>query len=434
MKFQTDLSRQTKITMTIVVGLIVIGFSFIGYSYLATPSPGATRLVKASATGLTESAESLQYQQQLTDYNSSNATTAVTRNKSYLSVPSLREEKNPDQTINSPAIRQERATTQPNLDNAKSREQAYKNANEIVKGLQTAWQYSSPAVATIQDMPGYTANFVSTAASTPTLDQQTQQMVAYSNLPTKLIDAFQRCSAELKTNLDTDVNSVVEATLWCKELYKAKLMAPGYKLVGNNIDLTFTTMVWQGGAYKINAKPVDSETGRTMLTGDVNNRYITRIVLPALAMSITKGGQLYENANGKEIVVSDGVAMQSTPDKVSNNQLYGAFIGGLAAHTGNVLKADAARIPPKQVTREGYSTIGVIFLEPVMSTDRLDIPKQTNSVSTAQPQQSVQTVVPQDYSQPAAIQQIQEQQQALQLNTTQQIPTPINPSFNIATY
>ncbi|WP_145557953.1 conjugal transfer protein TraO [Yersinia aldovae] len=434
MKFQTDLSRQTKIAMSLAATVIVMGFGFVAYSYLSTPSPGASRLVKTTVTGSTESTESLQYQQQLTEYNASNANAAITRNKTYLSVPSLREETNSEQTMSNPqAIRQERTFTQPNLDNAKSREQAYKNANEIVKGLQISWQYSSPALATTQEMPGYSANFAPAtgATSMATTNQSIQQTIVVNNLPTKLIEAFQRCSAELKTNLDTDVNSVVEATLWCKDLYKAKLMAPGYKLVGNNIDLTFTTMVWQGGAYKINAKPVDSETGRTMLTGDVNNRYFTRIVLPAVAMSITKGGQLYENANGKEVVVSDGVAMQSTPDKVSNNQLYGAFIGGLASHTGNVLKADAARVPPKQVTREGYSTIGVIFLEPVMSSDRMDISKQTNAVNT---QQSVQATATQDYSQPAAAQQIQDQQQALQLNEAQQAVTPINPAFSTTPY
>lgn len=147
--------------------------------------------------------------------------------------------------------------------------------------------------------------------------------------------------------------------------------------------------------YKIQAKPVDLDTGRSMLTGSVDNHYIRRILIPALSMGVAKVGKLYEENTKETSYVSNGTVVTNNDGKVSSEQVKGTFFGGLAQQTADVLKADNARIPPIQVTREDQPTFGVIFLMPVMSTDIVE--------------KSLNTTAPNTYTQPAAQSQVEMQ-------------------------
>ncbi len=175
--------------------------------------------------------------------------------------------------------------------------------------------------------------------------------------------------------------------------------------------MTFTMMVYNGDTYKITAKPVDPDTGRTMLSGDVDNRYVERILIPGLAKAISNVGKQYEQNNGTTTTVSDGVVIQSNSSTVDKNQVMGSFVGGLGEQTASVLNADASRIPPRKVSREANTTITIMFLEPVLSSDRVDKAIQSAPVNGTTPTVVVQP--DQGFSQPAAQQETQQQYQAL---------------------
>lgn len=97
--------------------------------------------------------------------------------------------------------------------------------------------------------------------------------------------------------------------------------------------MTFTLMSYQGRndriakTYKIQAKPLDLDTGRSVLSGDVNNRYLSRILIPALAMGVARTGQLYEKTTAQESYVSNGTVVTSSDGKVSTDQIKGTFLG-----------------------------------------------------------------------------------------------------------
>jgi intracellular multiplication protein IcmE len=142
----------------------------------------------------------------------------------------------------------------------------------------------------------------------------------------------------------------VRATLICQELANATIFAGGYRLVGEDIDMTFSLMTYKGETYKVQAKPVDLDTGRSMLSAEINNNYIRRILVPALARRLKKSS-LYENQSNSTTYVGNGTVVTDSSGKVDADQVRGTFIGGLAEQTAP-LEADNARVPPVQATRD----------------------------------------------------------------------------------
>lgn len=390
LKFKTDLSRPTIIVMGTVSALVIAALGFIAYSYISPKKAPQSSIVKYQGTkksDQTTKAESEQYQKQLNIYNTQNSEYALQTNKaSYIAVPSLREET----VVVEPTVQKRVQTQKTNssLQSAqkavyKSQEQAQKEAANIIAGLQENWDISPPSFATTIDVGDYSMEFIKPAVGS--VGQGINAAIQTAAMsPVQIMEAFKSCPARLIPHLNTDVNSVVTVDLLCSELKGARVYAPGYRLVGDSIDMTFTTMAWAGSVYNITAKPVDLDTGRTMLSGDVDNRYIARIVVPALALGVQKAGKLYEEATGTDTAVSNGTVVQSSPDKVSRDRVLGSFIGGLGQQTANVMNADAARIPPIKVERFGNSTIGVMFLSPVMTTDMTNVKVGTSATPQQQ--------------------------------------------------
>lgn len=420
LKFKTDLSRPTIIVMGAVSALVIAALGFIIYSYVSPKKAPASSIVKYQGTkksDQTTKAESEQYQKQLNKYNVKNSEYALQTDKtSYIAVPSLREETvvldaSNQQKVLAPKTKANSTVQTVQTAQQKSVEQAQKEAANIIAGLQENWDISPPSFATAVDVGDYATAFQPAATlSNATTNGVSQMAIAATVPPFQIMEPFKMCPARIIPQLNTDVNSVVTVDLLCEKLKGARAYAPGYRLVGDNIDMTFTTMAWGGAVYNITAKPMDLDTGRTMLSGEVDHRYISRIVVPALALGVAKAGKLYEDATGTDTAVSNGTVVQSTPDKVSKDRVMGSFIGGLGQQTANVMNADAARIPPIKVEKPGNSTIGVVFLSPLMNTDRTDVKVSTSAAT--QPSQG-QTAIPgnneSSYSLPAGADQATEQ-------------------------
>jgi len=425
--FKTDISRQQKIIMSIVVAIIIAFLGVIIYSWLAPKSSGMqSKLSGASLTGSeTVKEETAQDRTQTDNFNKNASEQAIKEGQTFLSVPTG----NPEPVNLKPANQSVPAVFAPSTvpvnqvhasydSRPRYSEQTIKTAEALVKSLQASNVYPLANFAMIHDM----ADINITASSSSGSLTKPSSLSDAAVKPSVIFPAFKLCPAELNTQLDTDTNSIVTVTLSCSELYHAVIQAPGYKLVGENIDMTFSAMSMNGKPYKITAKAVDLDTGRSMLSGDVDHRYVQRIVLPALALGAAKYGSLYENSTDQSTYVSDGTIVQSSSGKVSNDQVTGAFVGGLGQQTANVLNADASRIPPINVKRDDDKrTIGIMFLEPVLSTDAMDV---TAPKSAAEVQSSFDSS-----PQPAAAAQMQ-QQQLLQNNAVQLPVTPNPPGVS----
>lgn len=165
---------------------------------------------------------------------------------------------------------------------------------------------------------------------------------------------------------------MVEAGVPSGEFAGATVYSMGYKRINDSVDMTFTFMKWKNRTYRINAKSIDKSTMRSSLSGEVNNRYFSRILLPALAMGLARTGQLFEQANTQTVTTPFGGQIQSRSGSPSGRTIAGAIAGGAADAAGQVLRTDAAELPAKQVLIPRNETIGIRFIAPVVSSDEIE--------------------------------------------------------------
>lgn len=387
-------------------GLLIVAIVItwvVSFASKSSNEPTATRINKTPNREKVTTEQNQAYVKQLDGYNMNKGSTAIVKGASWISIPAYYSEevKKPVVAATSNGLTFDVAPQYIQASvGSKPAAIARKEAEDLIKAIESSWNYSAPTDAESKDVAKYASTFMPDVAANPVLTAAASDLTPAIS-PFKIYDALKLCPAKLLTQLDTNTNSIVRAKLMCKELANATILAPGYKLVGEDIDMSFSLMSYRdkndriAKTYKIQAKPVDLDTGRSMLTGRVDNHYIRRILIPALSMGVAKVGKLYEENTKETSYVSNGTVVTNNDGKVSSEQVKGTFFGGLAQQTADVLKADNARTPPIQVTREDQPTFGVIFLMPVMSTDIVE--------------KSLNTTPPNTYTQPAAQSQVEMQ-------------------------
>jgi intracellular multiplication protein IcmE len=367
---QKEVGRQG---MLVIGGLAAIGLfmAYLGYSWISRESASPTRLSPVTEATGTAIEESNRYRNTLHAYNKKEAESATKSGETYLSVmsskqtPVVQEEKEEESEVPSSLV-QTTPIYAPHDQPSRSvmmNEKQMELLQEQMKTLLIAWAPVAHGTARSSDDGAQVMNamMTSSAAQAPTDRQAPPQVIVepYSLLPAILV-----------TGIDTDENSVVSAYVTSGPYAGAELFAMGYKRLNTTVDMTFTSMQWKRRAYKITAKPMDLDTGRTTLSGQVNNRYFERIILPAIASGIGNTGQLFARANSQTVITPQGGAVQSfqTP---SSGEIAGGFASGMGIQAGQVLANDAANIPQKQVIVPAKTTIGIRFIGPVLSTDEI---------------------------------------------------------------
>lgn len=393
--FQADVGRQLKIVVAACVGAI-LGLGYLTYSYVHSSGQHPTDISPIQVGHGTNAEESEHYSDVLHRYNTVNATSAIDTGSTYLSAMSSRAQQvppGPERTRPAPQapVRSQPpsppsapapSATAPAIDSRQA-----ERIGEQVLAFVGEWTPVAHSTARQSDMPQHAASL--RPVSTTGMESRTQQ---------KLVPAFALVPAQLGTDLDTDENSWVFARVPIGEYEGAVLHAPGYKRNNNAVDITFTFMVWNGHTYRINAKAVDKDTMRTSLTGEVNNRYNSRILLPGIANGLSKAGQLFEQADTQTITTPFGGVIQSRTGPPSSRVVKGTIIGGMATEAGQVLRSDAAQLPPKQVLVPRGETIGIRFLESVHMADDVDlksnaqssVPSDTDGSTTSKPRPPAQ--------------------------------------------
>lgn len=368
MAAQSDVGRQSKIVIIAVIAVIVV-IGYVAYSYFSHNSTKNTVLpnVNSNNTRGQKINESPKYSEALNNYNKEKASQAEQQGDSYLSVLSAREEDVKKEEEKQKTTKQQQPET-------KVVYVVQQQANQQVKPRYTKaqleailrnWSAQPHSLATTVKEVGFTESIAqSSNISSNTGNKDSNKPVK------KIVEDFLIVPAILKTNIDTDENSVVRAYIPAGKYSGAWLYAMGYKRLNNSVDMSFTYMQWQGRSYKVNAKPVDQDTLRTTLSGEVNNRYFTRIVLPAVFNGIGKIGQLYENANTTSVITGSGSVVQNS-DTPKSSEIVGSFVGGVGSQASRVLANDAANIPAKQVLVPAETVIGIQFIGPVLETDDL---------------------------------------------------------------
>ncbi|RSZ55244.1 conjugal transfer protein TraO [Massilia atriviolacea] len=384
---QEDIGRQTKVLVASAAVVLIAG-AYLAYSYSGAASVNQSAVNAVLRNGSTPVVESEHYSEVLEKYNVRNASAASQSKETYVSVFSSR----PQTVPPAPALARAEAyqlqapttpfppapsdgiaepSQRPAPGQAPSEPPDPKQQERLAQqteGLLQNWAavpHSTARIGEIErtrlpDKPAIR------------LDALAPHGKAESRQPHLVVPVFSLVPALLGTDIDTDEDSMVEAFIPSGAFAGATLYAMGYKRMNDSVDMTFTFMKWKNRSYRINAKSIDKSTMRSSLSGEVNNRYFSRILLPALAIGLARTGQLFEQANTQTVVTPFGGQIQSRSGSPSGRTIAGAIASGAAEEAGQVLRADAAQLPVKQVLIPRNETIGIRFIDPVVSSDEVE--------------------------------------------------------------
>lgn len=231
------------------------------------------------------------------------------------------------------------------------------------------WAQSVPGFASPESHPvaQTTAGAGAGAGSSPVA------ATSHINIP-----GLTRYPGTIDTAIDSDnPESKVLAVIPAGRLKGATLAAPNVQLAGDGVIVNFKTLAFNGMTCNIDAYAQDDETQRSSVASDVNHRYITRIILPALANGLGKVGQLYEDSNTQILTTNSGTVTGRTgsPD---GKAVAGVIAGGIGQQTAQVMTQDASRLPVTQVNVDRHQVVSILFMKPVTDKDCVPLPAGEN--------------------------------------------------------
>jgi intracellular multiplication protein IcmE len=181
-----------------------------------------------------------------------------------------------------------------------------------------------------------------------------------------------RRPAVIDSAVDSDnLNSIVLAHIPAGFLSGASFSAQGVQLAGNGVVIHLTRMTLNGKEYQVDAYALQDDTLQSSVASDVNNRYFTRIILPAVAAGIGGVGDLYKQQNTQILATNAGTISGGT-GTVKGSAVAGTIAGGIGSQAGQVMASDAARMPVKQVTVYKNQVVAIQFMKGVYDSDLLN--------------------------------------------------------------
>ena len=398
MPAQKEYQRQYLIVIVAVVLLVLVGL-YVGYGWMAKPSTPASEFTPISTVGKgTATPESKKYNEDLKAYNSGNADKALNSGGTYVSALSTTETKvTAPSSSSGPAPGTFNSQRQAPVPNGAAQYATYgppqvptrklsKEDEEHIQALFAQWAGGS-------DAHPYSTGITNAGVSQEDEYASSMQPVTLSKGSTSSEDSASRMTAMLRQQivvqpysvtyglllpeLDTDESSLVRVQIPDGMPFGgAVLFAQGYKLQGEDVSVDdFDAMLYQGHAYKIDAKPLDPKTGRSVLAGDVKHHYFARIVLPALANGIGNTAQMFATAGSQNVVTPEGSVISTNPTSPSARNIAGSFVGGAGQSAGQVLTSAAAQIPATETIVHKGEMIGIQFIGSVTAADDMAFAK-----------------------------------------------------------
>ncbi|EEU0311908.1 conjugal transfer protein TraO [Escherichia coli] len=231
---------------------------------------------------------------------------------------------------------------------------------------------------------------------TESLAPVTVQPASYNsgqNANRVLIPAGSRPGAVIDTEIDSDnTNSDVLAHIPAGPYQGAQLMARGIQLAGDGVKIHFNQMTWNGDTWRVDISAAMPDTLRSSVASSVNNRYGSRVILPAIAHGLGLGGQLYASAN-TQILSNNYSQIEGRVGMPNGEAVAGTILGGAAQQAGQVIANDAQKLPVKQVIVDRGQPVALLFMSAVTENDRITNSTPT-STNTGTRQSSAGTLLP----------------------------------------
>lgn len=459
MASEQDAGRDKKIIFGTVIGLIVIlacgAYLFRDWFFKPPPLPSQVNLDRVSGSVPGKASETPAYRAQLDQFNRQGAAQAQEDNKSFIASLKLEQQPIMPPTAKPAAVTSVNTASQGNQPNVASnggdvskqdelRQKALdkfmeKLAPQKLTGLQAAKILGSDIAdgglagtnnnnasggssdnsyqAWSQSLPGATRTVSTSRNGGPgNLSNGSASVV-----PIEVIPPYWRGPGYIDIGVDSDNSTTpVLARMDTGTYAGAVLKAPdGAKLTGEGVVIHFVEMAYKGINYKVDAYALQEDSLLANVASDVNHRYMSRIVLPALLNGIGGIGQMYSQANTQ--LVSNGFNSQIVrPGLPDGSAVLGAMAGGAAGQAAKVLTEDAQRMPATQVMVTKGQVVAIQFMRGVYSGDAIAPGQGGDTVKAAVPisptsQRSAQPLTDAQWREAARLQ-IQAQQPQQELN------------------
>jgi intracellular multiplication protein IcmE len=463
MASEQDAGRAQKLTWTSIVmvigGMLVGGYALITWLYKPPEQTSQVNLDRVSGAVPGKTAETPAYREQLDQFNRQGAAQAQADNGSFIASIKLEqqpvvpqeEKKPPADSVSSNESRQGEqggnnggnGNNTGNSDQNSRRQQALDKfldrLNPDIKeerstGLQTARVLGNEgsgagqgsADNSYQQWSQSLGGGLRTVASS---NRGTSGSSSAPVVPIEVIPPYWRAPGYIDLGIDSDNSTTpvlgrIDTGKYAGIVLKA---SDGAKLTGEGVVIHFSEMAYKGINYKVDAYALQEDSLLANVATDVNHRYMSRIVLPALLGGIGGIGEMYSQANTQ--LVSNGFNSQVVrPGLPDGAAVLGAMAGGAAGQAAKVLTEDAQRVPATQVTVTKGQVVAIQFMRGVYSGDAIAPGQGGDEVKAAVPirstsqsgqpfnQQLNQQPVTDEQWRAAARQQIQTQQMRQEFN------------------
>jgi intracellular multiplication protein IcmE len=458
MASEQDAGRAQKLTWTSIVmvigGMLVGGYALITWLYKPPEQTSQVNLDRVSGAVPGKTSETPAYRAQLDQFNRQGAAQAQAENGSFIASIKLeqqpvvpQEEKNPPaNTVASNESRQgeQGGNNGGNGNNSNSDQNSRRQQNldkflaklnpdvkeQRITGLQTARMLGSEgsgagqggADNSYQQWSQSLGGGLRTVASS---NRGTSGSSSAPVVPIEVIPPYWRAPGYIDIGIDSDNSTTpvlgrIDTGKYAGIVLKA---SDGAKLTGEGVVIHFSEMAYKGINYKVDAYALQEDSLLANVATDVNHRYMSRIVLPALLGGIGGIGEMYSQANTQ--LVSNGFNSQVVrPGLPDGAAVLGAMAGGAAGQAAKVLTEDAQRVPATQVTVTKGQVVAIQFMRGVYSGDAIAPDQGGDEVKAAMPIRSIsqsgqqfnQQPVTDDQWRAAARQQIHTQQMRQEFN------------------
>lgn len=399
MSIEQDAASDGKKTLALigVAVIIVAAAGYLGWGWMQQSAVPESQynLSRVANNAPVSAQESRQYRELLKLSNQQGAQAAEREGNSF--VASLSESQQTDDAPVVPRVAPVPVTLNTQVDPSQYEtgqqgglnEEQKQQITNLLTQLNARWQTSDMQLAAAFGSEGQDGQspFSQWAQSVPGLVSSPPQPVTQGAAGTAATTATSRINipglsrypGTIDTAIDSDnPESKVIAVIPAGKLQGAQLAAPNVQLAGDGVIVNFKTLAFNGMTCTIDAYAQDDETQRSSIASDVNHRYVTRIILPALANGIGKVGQLYEDSNTQILTTNSGTVTgrTGTPD---SKAVAGVIAGGIGQQTAQVMTQDASRLPVTQVNVDRRQVVSILFMKPVTDKDCTPMPAGENS-------------------------------------------------------
>lgn len=386
-----DEGRDYKLTISLAVGVLIVVFGggYFLWSWFSSPPPADSKvdLTRVASASRGTSAETPAYRELLSQFNQDGQLKAKQQNQSFIASIPLEQEPIdlPVSTAKASVPqkqqvpRESRSNGQDGAGSSEGNDRRKQALEDLLKRIKPPTETRMvPTAISVATNP-YGANAEGGFALND--PQKMGGSVGGAGSAGRSIDAaapievvppYWRGAGIIDIGVDSDNSTTpVLGSIPAGRYAGAVLKAPdGAKLTGDGVVIHFKEMAYKGINYRVDAYALQDDTLLANIATDVNNRYMSRIVLPALLSGIGSVGDMYSQANTQ--VVSNGFNTQTVRPGLPDGQaVVGAIIGGGASQAAKVLSEDAARVPAKQVLVTKGQVVAIQFMRGVYAGDAI---------------------------------------------------------------